>query len=44
MVDGLPQMTILNLFGSPPAPRPAVALHQLLAWALLHHSKLPVGH
>lgn len=43
MADDLPQKTILNLFGSPPVPRPAVALPQLLAWAPLHHSKLPVG-
>ena len=45
MADGLPQMTILSLFGSPPAPRPAVALLQLLASALLlPHNKLLVEH
>ncbi len=44
MADGLSQMTILSLFGSPPAPRLAVALLQLLTSALLlPHKKLPVG-
>jgi hypothetical protein len=36
-------MTILSLFGSPLAPRPAVALLQLSILALLLlHNKLPV--
>jgi hypothetical protein len=45
MADGLSQMRILSLFGSPPAPRPAVALLQLLTSTLLFpHKKLPAEH
>jgi hypothetical protein len=45
MTDGLSQMMILSLFVSPPAPRLAVALLQLLTSALLlPHKKLPVEH
>jgi hypothetical protein len=44
-IDGLSQMTILSLSGSPLAPHPVVALLQLSASALLlPHNKLPVGH
>ena len=44
MADCLSQMMIPSLFGSPPAPRPAVALLPLLASGLLlPHNNNPVG-
>ncbi len=43
IVDGMSQMTILSLFGSPLAPRPAASPLQLSTSALLlPHNKLPV--